>query len=89
MNVLGWVFDILMTPFDWAVTQTVVFAVTATDKQIYIAMGIATVILIALIYSMIPKKAKVAYEPIVFALYQATEEDEKEARQILTGVQAI
>lgn len=81
---IEWLFELLMAPISWAVTQAIVFAVTAPLEHVYIAMGVAFVLLLVLIWSMIPRKAKTHSEqPAVFIAQGPTEEDEREAMEIL------
>lgn len=81
---IEWLFELIMTPISWVVTEAIVFAVTAPLQHVYIAMGVAAVLAVALIYSMIPKKTKVA--PAVVQATEPTEEEEREAMEILRGV---
>lgn len=78
-------FELIMAPISWVVTEAIVFAVTAPLQYVYIAMGVAAILTVALIYSMIPKKTKVA-SPVVQVI-EPTEE-EREAMEALRGVTA-
>lgn len=81
---IEWLFELLMAPISWAVTQAMVFAVTAPLEHVYIAMGVAFVLLLVLIWSMIPREAKThSEERSVFTAQEPTEEDEREAIEIL------
>lgn len=80
---IEWLFELLMAPISWAVTEAIVFAVTAPLQHVYIAIGVAAILAVALIYSIIPKRAKVA--PTVVQTIEPTEE-EREAMEILRGV---
>lgn len=87
---IEWLFNTLMAPISWAVESTIVFAVTAPINHIYIALGVATVLLIGLLWSMRPIKAKSHnIEPMLITPYVATGEDEQRAREILIGAQTI
>lgn len=78
---IEWLFELLMAPISWAVTQAIVFAATAPLPHVYIAMGVAAILVVALIHSMIPKRKKVA--PAVVQTIEPTAEDEREAMEIL------
>lgn len=80
---IEWLFELIMAPISWVVTEAIVFAVTAPLQHVYIAMGVAAVLAVALIYSMIPKRAKVS--PAVVQTIEPTEEEEREAMEILRG----
>ena len=78
---IEWLFELLMAPIDWAVTEAIVFAVTAPLVHVYIAMGVAAVLAVAILYSMVPKKTRV--EPSPIQTQEPTEEEEREAMEIL------
>lgn len=84
---IGDIVDILLAPLSWVVSEILVFAATAPLNHVYIAMGVAFVLLVALIWSMIPKKHKEVVSQNNFTSYVATDEDEAEARKILQEVQ--
>lgn len=78
---IEWLFELVMAPISWLVTEVMVFAATAPLQHVYIAMGVAAVLAVALIHSMIPKRKKVA--TAVVQTIEPTAEDEREAMEIL------
>ena len=80
---IEWLFELIMAPISWVVTEVIVFAATAPLQHVYIAMGVAAILAVALIYSMVPKKTKV--EPAPVQVTEPTEEEEREAMEILRG----
>lgn len=86
---IGDIIEFLMTPISWAVTQAIVFAVTAPYEHIYIAMGVLVLLIIALIWSMIPKKEKKAVSQNIEARpVLVTVEEEAEAMKIIMEARA-
>lgn len=86
---LGDIFSLLMAPLEWVVTQILVFAVTAPYEHVYIAMGIGVIVLIALIWSMIPKKEKrVVSHNIERPIITVTDDEEAEAMAIIMRARA-
>ena len=86
---IEWLFETLMTPISLAVTQAIVFAVTAPLEHVYLAVGVAFVLLLVLVWSMIPRKAKTHnVERSAFTTQEPTEEDEREAMEIIGGATA-
>lgn len=86
---IGDLFDLLMTPISWAVTQAIVFAVTAPYEHIYIAMGVLVLLILALIWSMIPKRQKKATSHNIEAVpVEVSDEDEAQAMEILRKANA-
>lgn len=71
---IEWLFEFLMAPISWAVNEAIVFAVTAPLQHVYIAIGVAAILAVAIIYSMVPKKTKV--EPAPVQVTDPTEEEE-------------
>ena len=81
---IEWLFETLMTPISLAVTQAIVFAVTAPLEHVYLAVGVAFVLLLVLVWSMIPRKAKTHnVERSAFTTQESAEEDEREAMEII------
>jgi len=85
---IGDIVDFLLAPLNWVVSEILIFAATAPFNHVYIAMAVSFVLLLALIWSMIPKRQKTVVSQNNFAPYQATDEDEAEAREILKRVAA-
>ena len=50
---IGWLFELIMAPIGWVVTEVIVFAVTAPLQHVYIAMGVVAILVVALICSMV------------------------------------
>lgn len=89
-NIIEGMLDILLSPLEWAINKTLVFAVTAPMIYIYIAMGVSAFIAVVLIWSIIPKKAMSQnVQPIVFRPYESSEQDEAWASQVLAEAKAI
>lgn len=78
---IEWLFELVMAPISLVATEAIVFAATAPLPHVYIAMGVATILVVALIHSMVSKGKKVA--PAVVQIAEPTEEDEREAMEIL------
>ncbi len=87
---IEWAIDLAFAPIAWGVGETLVFAITAPIEHIYIALGTSAFLATLLIWSMLPRKVKSQnVEPATITPYQATEEDEREAREILIGMRTI